>query len=628
MMAWHDLFRHPLVNALGWALFHSLWQGALLTLLLGSGLFLLRRRSANARYLAAYTALVAMLLCPLLTAAVSRSTPPPVPFTFVIPQEKPVRVSAPQAPEHQNGLHSTNTQTLPAKLETVFPAFVIFWLVGVSGLSLRLLRDLLRVQRLARVNRSRRLDSLRYITASLALRMGMTRIPLLLESSRVEVPTMIGWLRAVILIPPSALTGLSPQIVEALLAHELAHIRRHDYLFNLIQAVLETLLFYHPATWWVSQRIRIEREHCCDDLAARTLGDQILYARALASLESLRVAPVPALAVTGSGLLVRVRRLLGMPHVNPHPLSLPGGLLLALCALLGPATLGQYAPPRSITPVATKGSLPRKRMSSIQSAPVLAPKNLHFSSRNLSVRKRESMIMWPAAHKVVAEESRADAVPSPQPVPDPPPSPEMPVVAEHPRYRPQQNNISADWSVNINNDQRNINIQQVKNIHQEKNVNNAMPINVKDNVERISKPIQAADSDMKPQIHPIALPEGTSADIKRNIQQNLQEGLDQWRSEMEWGLHEMERSLKQAEEDIKHQKWMAEQEKRHREQERRQEEQRRKQEERRWESEQKNETRKLKIDFLKQHREEYDKEIPGRKEWMKPIAKDCGFRFG
>ena len=94
----------------------------------------------------------------------------------------------------------------------------------------------------------------------------------------VEVPTVIGWLRPVVLMPASALSGMGPQQLEAILAHELAHIRRHDYLVNLLQTVVETLLFYHPAVWWLSGRIRVERENCCDDLAVSLCGDPYAYA--------------------------------------------------------------------------------------------------------------------------------------------------------------------------------------------------------------------------------------------------------------------------------------------------------------------------------------------------------------
>src|SRR4029078_2673053 len=109
-----------------------------------------------------------------------------------------------------------------------------------------------------------------------------------------------------IVVPVSALAGLSPQYVEALLAHELAHVRRSDYLVNVIQSVIETLVFYHPAVWWLSRQIRIEREMCCDDLAAATCDDRVTYAHALASLEELRSStPALAIAADGGELLTR-----------------------------------------------------------------------------------------------------------------------------------------------------------------------------------------------------------------------------------------------------------------------------------------------------------------------------------
>src|SRR6185503_3583474 len=122
---------------------------------------------------------------------------------------------------------------------------------------------------------------------------------------------MVGWVKPAVLLPAAALTGLSTVQLESLLAHELAHVRRHDYLVNLLQGLIETLLFYHPAVWWVSRQIRREREHCCDDIAVALCGDVKLYAGALAQLEELRGRVLePALAATGGELLGRIRRLL------------------------------------------------------------------------------------------------------------------------------------------------------------------------------------------------------------------------------------------------------------------------------------------------------------------------------
>ena len=116
-----------------------------------------------------------------------------------------------------------------------------------------------------------------------------------------------------VLLPASALTGLSVAEIELILAHELAHVKRHDWLVNLAQTVIESLLFYHPGMWWVSSQIRKERENCCDDMAV-IWGSRTVYAQALTRLEEQRTArPAAVLAATGGSLLGRVRRLLGRP---------------------------------------------------------------------------------------------------------------------------------------------------------------------------------------------------------------------------------------------------------------------------------------------------------------------------
>ncbi|KKK52033.1 hypothetical protein LCGC14_3109000, partial [marine sediment metagenome] len=129
----------------------------------------------------------------------------------------------------------------------------------------------------------------------LAKKLGFARAIRLLKSARIAGPVAVGILRPAVLIPVAMLTGLSMPHIEAILAHEIAHLRRWDYLVNLLQMVIETLLFYHPAVWWVSRRIRIEREHCCDDLAVAACGDRVEYAHALAALAE-RKASAPRIA--------------------------------------------------------------------------------------------------------------------------------------------------------------------------------------------------------------------------------------------------------------------------------------------------------------------------------------------
>ena len=151
---------------------------------------------------------------------------------------------------------------------------------------------------------------LRGLAQRVAGRLALDRLVDVLESPAIAVPVMIGWLKPVVILPTAAIAGLTPIQVEALIAHELAHVRRHDYLVNLLQSVVETLLFYHPAVWWVSRDVRESREQCCDDMAVGVC-DRVVYASALADLAAMAMNPRFALAATDGSLVARVRRILG-----------------------------------------------------------------------------------------------------------------------------------------------------------------------------------------------------------------------------------------------------------------------------------------------------------------------------
>ncbi len=184
-----------------------------------------------------------------------------------------------------------------------------------------------------------------------------------------------------ILIPAGALINLSAQELEAILAHELAHIRRFDYVANLLQSAIEALMFYHPAMWWIGKRIRAERENCCDDLAIAACGDRVTYARALTALEELRSGyPQFAMAATGGPLLSRVRRLLGKD--DPRRRSLPVWIALAavLVAVLavssGIRVLAQNnsaVPPQPAVPPAAVQSVPAKPKAARTPKPSVQP---------------------------------------------------------------------------------------------------------------------------------------------------------------------------------------------------------------------------------------------------------------
>jgi len=315
-----------MTQALGWALVDSLWQDALAAAGLAALLALVPVRAARTRYALATLTLAVMLALPLATAVRVRETAPLM--SDVVTATSPVAPGPTPTPPP-----GPVAAQIRAALEPALPWVVLVWFGGVVALSLRLASGWLVTRQLGRVGTSSVPDACREAVARLATRLRVTRPVRVLESAVVQVPAVIGWLRPVILLPASALTGLTPLQLDALLAHELAHVRRYDYLVNVIQSVIETLLFYHPAVWWVSQQVREEREHCCDDLAVAVCGDAHFYATALLGMERLRAAtPVFALAAAGRGgsLRDRIRRLVAPVQTEIFPRWMAGVLAVTL----------------------------------------------------------------------------------------------------------------------------------------------------------------------------------------------------------------------------------------------------------------------------------------------------------
>src|SRR5262249_45406039 len=245
----------------------------------------------------------------------------------------------------QTGVATATPRRWPSLLSVNLVAFlpwmILLWLLGVVFFSLRLMGGWLYTQRLKSHGTRPVEEKWRQTLRRLCVQLRVRRPVRLLESALVKVPMVIGWLRPAILLPASALSGLTPEQLEAIIAHELAHIRRHDYLINLLQAVVETLLFYHPAVLWVSRRMRQEREHCCDDLAVAGCGDALTYARALLEMEKLRAAgPQLAMAANGGLLMNRIRRLVGAQPKHANHFS---GLFAGVIVLTGLISAGAGA---------------------------------------------------------------------------------------------------------------------------------------------------------------------------------------------------------------------------------------------------------------------------------------------
>ena len=345
-------------QAAGWTLLDFIWQGFLIALSLKLALRFLRSHSAGARYLASCAALLVMLAAPVVTFsylmrdAASFNAKERLQSAATTNDragaggalgdvEQSHLLSQANSDNLLNQENASALRRIEAQLNRVAPYLLLFWLAGVLFLFARFINSWRGARALKR-EVGPALAELQAMLDSLARRVRVSRPVRLCESALVEVPTVIGWLRPLILFPAKALTGLEPQAVRALLAHELAHIRRYDYLVNMLQSLVEILLFYHPALWWVSRQVRVEREHACDDLALSLCnGDAVVYARALLSVEEMRVGvggSALALAADGGSLIARIKRIVAPKPSRTSPLA-AAAVSLALLVAVGAVNL-------------------------------------------------------------------------------------------------------------------------------------------------------------------------------------------------------------------------------------------------------------------------------------------------
>jgi uncharacterized protein (TIGR03435 family) len=325
----------------GWTLLHFAWQGSLIALEAAVALRLLRRAAAQTRYVVACVALVAMAASPVVTARML-SRPVGTESSVAMIRRVPLRASTftvPVPPGSRVRLSRRDVfiaRATPSRLDALLPFVVSLWLVGAVALLLRLAGGWWRVHRLYQGSLIAAASRWQNASDRMAARLGLSRDVHVVDSSLIDTPVVFGWLRPVVLLPVASVTQLSPAQVQAILAHELAHVRRHDYIVNVLQTVVETLLFYHPAVWWVSARIRAEREHCCDDVAVQACGDAIGYAEALTELDRWRAGHTTlALAATGGSLLARIKHVLRAPaEAAPHTSNSAMAIGLALLLIL------------------------------------------------------------------------------------------------------------------------------------------------------------------------------------------------------------------------------------------------------------------------------------------------------
>ncbi len=310
MMLEH-LFNSPFLYSLSLTLLHFLWQGLLVALVLKSALLIVSNKKPQLRYLLSALAMLANLLLLLIT------------FGIIYRAELASTGASASILTLTNLMHELKQpdsffsyQELSEFLPSFLPYIAILWLATVVLLASKLLLEIYNVNKLPQQGTIEPSRELLARFNELAKQLNLTITPKLFISLKVDVPMAIGWLKPVVLIPTTMISGLNSAQLEMLILHELAHIRRHDYLVNFLQTFVEILLFFHPAVLWVSKQMRNEREYCSDDIAVQHCGNAVAYAHTLADTASLctkaqhkHTIPNMAMAASGGDLKQRVVRL-------------------------------------------------------------------------------------------------------------------------------------------------------------------------------------------------------------------------------------------------------------------------------------------------------------------------------
>ena len=341
------------MQSLGWALLHFLWQGTAIAALAAGAMTLCHR--ASTRYLLGVAALALMLLAPLATFFYFRqmhsTTAEIVGASPLVVAEQRTKKSVAPTKVAQYSSFEPSREILPWLVQTLLVQtwLVQAWLLGVTFFSLRSAGGFLLLERERRKQSSMVSPRVFEVCHMLQRRLGLNRAISYCECKWLQAPAVIGWFRPIVFLPATALTGLSDEQLEAVIAHELAHIQRFDPFVNVFQVCVETLLFYHPAIWWLNKKIRAEREHCCDDKAVALCGNAVEYARALTLMEEWRSAPVFAMAANRGPLTERIVRVLGLKTLGAgvRGIGLTGSVLCLTAALVaGDALLGLVHPPQ------------------------------------------------------------------------------------------------------------------------------------------------------------------------------------------------------------------------------------------------------------------------------------------
>lgn len=307
-------FTTDIIRAFGWTLLHSFWQALVVFACLRIVLKIWPAASSAAKYHLSFLSLAGIFTWFVATfwqqmSAIRESK---LLMQFVVNNPFPAGMPATAMPE---AAPETTFKWLFPGMEVYFPVLVGVYVIGVSVMTIKLVIDLAQLQQIRRAAVRESGNMWEKQLRMLADRMCISTKVRLHVSAVVQVPVMIGFIRPLILLPAAMVNNLGTDQLEAILLHELAHIKRHDYLLNIFQTIVETILFFNPFIWWISKNIRIEREHCCDDLVIASTVQPLHYAKALVALEEYRLTTNPmamAIADNKQYLFHRIKRIMEM----------------------------------------------------------------------------------------------------------------------------------------------------------------------------------------------------------------------------------------------------------------------------------------------------------------------------
>jgi beta-lactamase regulating signal transducer with metallopeptidase domain len=435
------------LQTLALALLHFLWQGAAIAAL-AAGLYCVFRRPA-ARYVVGMGALVLMVMSFGVTVAgLSESG------AHAASVES--RVFAADAPRGRAAVSNPLGAAAPIAASPSHDAEMLWiargWIIGVGLFALRLAFGLVMLALLRRRSLEPLPAALVHRFDAIRQRLGIRRAVRFCECGLVAVPAVIGLVKPIVLLPVRALTGLTPEQLDAVIAHELAHVRRFDVIANLFQNVSETLFFFHPAVWWLNRRIRADREDCCDDVAVGMSGSKVGLARALVDMESWRAVPTLALAVNGSPIAARVARLLGVNRAQDGRTAsgmITTTLVLAATLVTGAASVGFARPAEARNQASDVAELAAMAAADAESpaspayevsvvAPVATPAAVKAPAPVSAPSPAPAIAPTPAIAAIPAVQATPAPVAAPMaaPAPPAPATPATPVIAPAPAAPP------------------------------------------------------------------------------------------------------------------------------------------------------------------------------------------------